>query len=524
MQVAPVVATDTGPWLWPARSLTPLAVDATGTRMALTDGARIGVWNGRTRRLEQVIEASRHVVTDAAFSPSGAALLVRELQSPTQPALQRLRVVSLETGRTLAVARLPCGCLVDAAFTSAGQVRAALSSAAIHGTWLLRWATDGRLLDSEHVSDEVLDGSASGLFAGGNGDVFAMFTEGDDGDTHVTVIDPSTARLHAVSAAGEGGCSWADARCTRLVDVGVDRTIYLAWSRDGETQIQVVPMDGVVAVTSLPRPAATPAAWVAPGELLLSDNRLWTPWSHGAWSPSFPARGPRSFASGWTRASVAAPIAVQMGLPLPTARAVWGTETQLGVSSLDTVVCGADVWRLPVGDRPEAGSPGLCSDLPGGDRRRTHDSAHDLRADESSVRWTDRTGGMVLWEAPAGAWVKGVVPVAVGVAMVRLVRQDRPSAERWLSLRVDGAGRVSEGADRFFLDVVAAHGAGGRVAVLERSGVLTELRVARSEVAVERRTFLVPGRPDWVQVTKAGLRSSRTPEAAAWLGERHILF
>lgn len=527
MLVAPVDSAATTPWLWPAEGLVPLAVDPTGTRLALTDGARVGVWNGRARRLEQLVASSRHVVTDAEFSPSGAQLLVREIQSPTNPALQRLRVVDIETGATLGVARLPCGCLVDAAFTSEGEVRAALSSRSLRGTWLLRWGTDGRLEDAQYVTDAILGGSADGSFVGRDGDHFAVVREGDDADTWVTTYGPGGEPIaeRALDHTNALGCHWA-APCARHIRVGPRGAVQFAWAKGGLVEVERFGAEGGSNAEFIGESgrAPTPVSWLGPDRLLLADGTIWSSAGTRFHEIALPLDGRVRFGSGWTRSAASAGVARAMGIPRGHAFKFWPREgTRLGFVRGAAVLClGRVAWSVPQRDWPERPDTTVCADVAEPERRRGFDGVFEVVASQEDVLFT-AGARQTRWIAPAGSWVKGVVAAAAGTALVRLVRRDRPSAERWLLLRVEDSGRVATGADIFFLDVVAAAADGGQVAVLERTGVLTLLD-AGAELSVRRRAYLSRTGPDWVAVGDHELLTSRTPVANTWVAERWLLF
>lgn len=132
-----------GPALWTGGKAQsrPLATDRVGGRVAITDGARVALWDARDRAITQLLPESGLSVHSARFAPAGDLLVIQEEDGAGRSGLMQLRVVGLEGGEELATIPFRCGCLVNFDFDEAARsLRVVVSSPELGGTWVLSWA------------------------------------------------------------------------------------------------------------------------------------------------------------------------------------------------------------------------------------------------------------------------------------------------------------------------------------------------------------------------------------------------
>ncbi len=128
-------------------------------------------------------------------------------------------------------------------------------------------------------------------------------------------------------------------------------------------------------------------------------------------------------------------------------------------------------------------------------------------------------------------WIKGVVALGQRMAVVRLVRQEMPADELWLTLEVGAAGQVKVLGHRRLTRVVAtaAWAAGEQLHALEERGVLTTFGLVPGRgLVVQRVAYLDPDSGAFLALDADGqmhLPASGVERATAWrwLAERSLL-
>ena len=257
-----------GPELWVggAAHSRPLATDATGWRVALTDGRRVAIWDAAERRFEQILPQSGHIVVGAVFSPQGDMLVLEEEASGRAPGMARLRLVDLERGRTLSTMELPCGCLVDFVVDERGEViRALLSGEAIGGTWVMSWSVEGELLGRREIVGDALKAGQEVSFLD-RGDRVLLLRPGD-GQEEVRVVDlrsvEGARRRWAIdSEASRRGCDGLMMQCIRAVHVEGDRLMIATGRPEGGAQIEIFRLGEREPESSMGLSEALPLTWM----------------------------------------------------------------------------------------------------------------------------------------------------------------------------------------------------------------------------------------------------------------------